>query len=702
MSSNPWSGFMQKTQKQQLIRKSKSRTDRTRNRKRKAPDPDPKNGTPTTGPIKKKRRISKLERVTCPICNKLYLSNLINFHIEEHFLNTNSGQSGENKENIPSSQSSSTSSTVTDTMNAANTRSSSIQSIGTISTKSPQSPFEEPVDSIMSTDSTPSTQRMETEKCSKSTDQNQSDKPLKNVNPQKSETKKTAKTICPLFTMGALPASAFNKPKKRSSPPPAQEAIFYVDIKSGGDGAESTDESNQHITDWNAQWIDDKDSIKEFMTKSRESGHFMTSVLIKEPNTIGATKVHLICNIPSLDSPLNVQSKEFKFMYPTPHSIRFSPSLTKSLLQKCVRVSYADSAVKAAYLLLLKDGLQSLLRRLSIIVIEDVILMEDFILLIWVMLAESKSDPNEKYHPSLMWYNFIFSVVRRCGKYEIKDYQDYTLHPDGVAVPYISLFTPMHSNQSESLDEGIKGLLLPKEDEKGIKGLLVRCMLMRAAYGGMKCDVAMMRSYACIWHNRFFGQTEQCKYFQPRLATLVISTQIEEILMADTPEKKTEDDSVHPDRAAIQQIVDENDWLLFLRRLHILYTKESNGRVSMKQIEALKDKDLILSAVDFHCSNMLTVICDDGKSECCRVIMEYLNAGKSKVYNNGNPQWRNNVAALLKVMIWEFRSSQTDKVGLLMTEEKPLELFDLWQKVKNAVNDFSLHYMQSRRGRGRR
>ncbi len=51
---------------------------------------------------------------------------------------------------------------------------------------------------------------------------------------------------------------------------------------------------------------------------------------------------------------------------------------------------------------------------------------------------------------------------------------------------------------------------------------------------------------------------------------------------------------------------------------------------------------------------------------------------------------------MLKLVIWEFRSSQTNKIGLLMNEEKPVYLVELWEKIKPVVNDFSLRHYKSR------
>jgi hypothetical protein len=37
---------------------------------------------------------------------------------------------------------------------------------------------------------------------------------------------------------------------------------------------------------------------------------------------------------------------------------------------------------------------------------------------------------------------------------------------------------------------------------------LVSSLLMRAIYGGMKCDVAMMSNYTLVWVDRFIGNQD--------------------------------------------------------------------------------------------------------------------------------------------------------------------------------------------------
>eukprot|EP01084_Bolivina_argentea_P068011 123762_1 len=587
---NGWDSFMQKSRKQQS--KSKSKTPRTSsNDKKRKLNP---NSTNKQSPAPKKRKISTISYIKCPMCNKDILSHLIDFHLEEHFIKQNTNT----KHKKPSEKSSNTNNS-----NSNNTNSNS----------------------------QPKT----------------ASKPIPKAK------------ICPLFTSGALPSSMFTKSSRRNNNTiPSQTIIFYVGI--------ITDNTDRHIKEWNIEWIDNTNEIKPFLERAKQMNYFITNVFIKEPNTNKrSTKIYLITNYPSLNKNMTLISNEYNFLYPSPNNYKFSPSLIKSLLQKCVRVSYEKSALKAAYLLLLKDNLTSLLRRLSIIVIEDVILMKDYILLIWLLLSESKSNINEKYYPNICWYNWIFTLIKKCAIYKVKDFINYELYPNENQ--YINLFTPLKYENENKTDNTL-----------GIKQLLIRTMLIRASYGGMKCDVAMLRGYACIWYNRFFGQN---KYYNKRLETLCIKNDIK---------KEIYNGSVNESEIEMKCMVNENNWLGFLDKLEERY---SNGLcVEMRDILGICDGDLILSAVDFHCSNLLNVLCNKNNGKCYQIINEYLNKNNSV----NLIKWRNNIEGLLKLVIWEFRSSSTNKIGLLMNEEKPVYLVELWEKIKPVVNDFSLRHYKSR------
>merc|ERR1712129_432250 len=167
------------------------------------------------------------------------------------------------------------------------------------------------------------------------------------------------------------------------------------------------------------------------------------------------------------------------------------------------------------------------------------------------------------------------------------------------------------------------------------------------------------------------GKTQDCTFYQAQIAQLKMSKEIQTIVSLN------------------QSMCGKNEWILFLDELDKIYAN-NRCNVRMDNILAIGDNDLILSAVDFHCSNMLQSLCANGTGKCWQIIM-------SEMRNSGNVMY--DVEGYLKTMVWEYRSSLTDKIGLLMNESKRMDLMELWEKVKPFVNDFSLKYYRSRRGR---
>ncbi len=138
--------------------------------------------------------------------------------------------------------------------------------------------------------------------------------------------------------------------------------------------------------------------------------------------------------------------------------------LLKSNLQKAVRRCLVDEALGSTIALIQKDPLE-LLRRLPIIYIEDVCLMNSYPIVVWLMMAEKehKLDLND--------INILLNIVK--GLCETNTYYN--------------------DNDSYSSDKETFELShnnLQKHDEKD-------CLLSlyyRAQYGGMKGDMLMLKN----------------------------------------------------------------------------------------------------------------------------------------------------------------------------------------------------------------
>lgn len=149
----------------------------------------------------------------------------------------------------------------------------------------------------------------------------------------------------------------------------------------------------------------------------------------------------------------------------------------KSLLQKAIRRGNVDIAVKCAYHYILLD-LQDFLRRLPIIIIEDTTLHEVYSTVVWLMVASNMKECTILFDKVI--YEYLMGVI------------------------YVIAKSPLyHSININDTCEEIKFDIL-KEDvnKKNIQlKSLIYSMMVRKAYGGMKCDLFMLEKYSHIWNH---------------------------------------------------------------------------------------------------------------------------------------------------------------------------------------------------------
>ena len=144
----------------------------------------------------------------------------------------------------------------------------------------------------------------------------------------------------------------------------------------------------------------------------------------------------------------------------------------KSTLQKCVRRQLNEKAVKVAYHFI-KININEFIRRLSIIILEDVILHESYSTLVWLIATTSSTKnifkPNKQIIDWLLGYVDTLCNISDADKmynnknnepkkYNITDFNDYDI---------------LYSLQ------------------------------FRSSYGGMGCDVDMINYYIEKWFTQF-------------------------------------------------------------------------------------------------------------------------------------------------------------------------------------------------------
>ena len=155
-------------------------------------------------------------------------------------------------------------------------------------------------------------------------------------------------------------------------------------------------------------------------------------------------------------------------------------SILKSNLQKAVRRQNLKSALQSAKELYRLDPL-ILVRRLSIISLEDVILLEDFPYLLFAMAVYPALKPD---------LDFLLRMV-----------ESLTLNPKR---DYIPNFFKIDNMKLDHLLKVEKSSVL---EESEISLLYSLCL--RSSYGGLKCDVRMVLGYAQLWISRFLGESKE-------------------------------------------------------------------------------------------------------------------------------------------------------------------------------------------------
>ncbi len=172
----------------------------------------------------------------------------------------------------------------------------------------------------------------------------------------------------------------------------------------------------------------------------------------------------------------------------TPH--KYVPSMQKknypvykSNLQKCVRRGLVDNAVRTAYAMMSCD-LPNFLRRLPIVMLEDVLPHSSIITIVWFMMASTKG-----YLLSDEQVAYILGVV--CMICEIDQYQVFN-----------SSCSP---DQGSGAEINLDKLCANHKD-------LLWSLQFRKAYGGMKCDSNMIDYLTEQWYTRFLKKSPLINY----------------------------------------------------------------------------------------------------------------------------------------------------------------------------------------------
>ena len=155
-------------------------------------------------------------------------------------------------------------------------------------------------------------------------------------------------------------------------------------------------------------------------------------------------------------------------------------SFMKSHLQKSIRRQKINEALKSSKELLILDK-NEFLRRITIIIFEDVKLKSYFINFIWLLVACSKGYNLEEYH-----LDFIFKYI-----YDMtieKEYDEYNYEDERVLKTSVDKFIDNVNMNKKIIEE--------KRD-------ILYCIGLRISYGGMRGDLDMLCYYAQQYLNYF-------------------------------------------------------------------------------------------------------------------------------------------------------------------------------------------------------
>jgi len=182
----------------------------------------------------------------------------------------------------------------------------------------------------------------------------------------------------------------------------------------------------------------------------------------------------------------NFAGQDEREFYLSKEKVYKNMAYMKSLLQKSVRKMNGELAVQSTYHLF-KLGLNDLMRRLPIIMLEDTLLHESFTTIIWLMIATCQNNNFErnKFQMKQYIYEWILGTVYMIAMNQESDSEFNIIECEkDKKLPVYEIL-----NTYNNLDRNELSLLY--------------CIHIRLAYGGMKYDLDMLNRYSNIWYRQF-------------------------------------------------------------------------------------------------------------------------------------------------------------------------------------------------------
>jgi len=208
------------------------------------------------------------------------------------------------------------------------------------------------------------------------------------------------------------------------------------------------------------EWIHKRPSVCEFRNTIPKEFTYHSQLNIRGFKDVFET-IHIYGNI-------NPELKNYEFSQNLSYTKK---SFLISHLQKSIRKMYREKSVQVAKHIIDLD-ISSLLRRLPIIMFEDVVPHTSLPILIWLLIASSKGF--EFKEVIIQWLLGVVYFLSTKAKHDEYDFKETTN------------------------TEIINDKNLTEEQLVFIKSLYIRI-----SYGGMKGDIQMINYFIDVWYERF-------------------------------------------------------------------------------------------------------------------------------------------------------------------------------------------------------
>jgi hypothetical protein len=326
---------------------------------------------------------------------------------------------------------------------------------------------------------------------------------------------------------------------------------------------------------------------------------------------------------------------------------RLSVPVLKSILQKCIRRRRPLPAVRIA-MELADKSLGDLLRRLPIIIFEDSTLHPDLPLLCWLMVAHSKDfEMTADLITKVM--RVVFEMASCPWQDELETREEHSNTPE----PALSICSFHEKGMDQTLDEC---------------NTIIWSTLLRAMYGGMSCDVSMLRSFAESWNQRFISNNVPAK-----IASLILPKS--------------------PPGTALK-------WRDVPSCIHQSVRIQSETRAAglvRNGLSNLSISDFSIEGVDFHCSSILeTVLGDRELVETC-----INRLGRIELFVPDDVENRRLwLEGILKKCMWTYSGGVNRRLPLMRKNNSNVEredpLKDIWELIAPKAKAFAERYIHDR------